>query len=85
MPVSNQRPDRLNGLINGSDDELTLLCWVLNVSDDIFIVKIRKSKTVAHLKEMIKNKKEHTFGAIEADALRLWKVSEIFPVPVDDV
>ncbi len=48
-------------------------------------IDIRKSMTVGHLKEMIKNKKEHVFGAIDADTLELWKVSEMFPVRVDDI
>ena len=50
-----------------------------------FPVDIKKSMTVGHLKEMIKNEKEHVFGAIDADTLELWKVSELFPVRVDDI
>jgi hypothetical protein len=70
-------------LINGSDDQLILFCWVLNVSDNPFPVDIGKSMTVGHLKKAIKKEKEHTFAGVEPDTLELWKVSEIFPVQVD--
>jgi hypothetical protein len=69
----------------GSDDQLTLFCWVLNVSDNPFPVDIGKSMTVGHLKEAIKEEKERTFDGIQPDTLELWKVSDIFPVRVDDI
>ena len=60
----------------GSDDQLELFCWVLNVSNDPFQVIIRKRLTVNELKKEIKKVKEHTFSAIEPDTLILWKVGE---------
>jgi hypothetical protein len=41
--------------------------------------------TVDHLKKAIKKEKERTLEVIESDSLELWKVSEIFPVRVDDI
>lgn len=36
-----------------------------------FPIDIGKSMTVGHLKDAIKKKKEHTFGDVDADTLRL--------------
>ena len=55
------------------------------MSHDPFLIDIERSMTVIHLKEAIKKKKEHTFGDVEADTLRLWKVGGILPVRVDDI
>jgi hypothetical protein len=44
----------------------------------IFPVEIASTKTVGALKDAIKEKKQHTFQHVDADALVLWKVS--FPV-----
>lgn len=55
------------------------------MSHDPFLIDIERSMTVIHLKEAIKKKKEHTFGDVEADTLRLWKVGEILPDRVDDI
>jgi hypothetical protein len=55
------------------------------MSDDPFLIDIERNTTVIHLKEAIKKKKEHTFGGVEADTLRLWKVGEILPVHVNDI
>lgn len=41
--------------------------------------------TVDHLKKAIKKENQRTFETIESDAIELWKVSEIFPVWVDDI
>ncbi|KAF8351954.1 hypothetical protein F5887DRAFT_861470, partial [Amanita rubescens] len=69
--------------INGSDNKLTLFCWVPNVSNNPFAVGIRKSKTVGHLKDAIKKEKELTFGAIDADTLQHWKLSP--PIPSAEI
>ncbi|KAF8346567.1 hypothetical protein F5887DRAFT_1281694 [Amanita rubescens] len=68
--------------LSNAGDELTLFCWVFMFGNP-FPVDIRKSMTVGHLKEMIKNKKEHLFGAIDADTLELWKLSS--PIPLAEV
>ncbi|KAF8642845.1 hypothetical protein AX14_009694, partial [Amanita brunnescens Koide BX004] len=65
--------------LSNAHDELTLFCWVFNVFGNPFPVDIRKSMTVGHLKEMIKNQKQHVFGAVDADTLELWKLS--LPIP----
>ena len=57
----------------GSDDQLELFCWVLNVSNDPFQVMIGKRLRVNELKNEMKKK---TFGAIDPDTLILWKVGE---------
>jgi hypothetical protein len=38
---------------------------------------------VGHLKKAIKKEKQPTFDGIDHNTLKLWKVSEIFPVHVD--
>jgi hypothetical protein len=58
-----------------SDYDLTVFCWILN-TDDPFPIDIGKSKTVGHLKKMIKKENEHDFAAIDAKALVIWKVGE---------
>ena len=55
------------------------------MSDNPFPVDIEKGMTAGYLKKVIKKEKEHTFNGIDPDTLRLWKVSEIFPVRVDDI
>lgn len=58
---------------------------MLNVSDNPFAIDIGQSMTVDHLKKAIKKENQRTFESIESDAIELWKVSEIFPVWVDDI
>jgi hypothetical protein len=41
----------------------------------IFPVEIASTKTVGALKDAIKEKKQHTFQHVDADALVLWRVS----------
>jgi hypothetical protein len=41
----------------------------------IFPIEIAERKTVGALKDVIKDKKEHAFQHVDADALLLWKVS----------
>ncbi|KAF8721931.1 hypothetical protein AX14_010103 [Amanita brunnescens Koide BX004] len=59
----------LSGLSKAYD--LTLFCWILNVSKNPFAIDIGQSMTVDHLKTAIKKKKERTFEVIESDALEL--------------
>ncbi|KAM6490570.1 hypothetical protein JOM56_013913 [Amanita muscaria] len=72
---------KLSDLLN-ADDQLTLFCWVLNVSNNPFAVDIGKSMTVGHLKQAIKEK-ERTFEVIESDTLELWKLSP--PIPSAEI
>ncbi|KAF8622421.1 hypothetical protein AX15_007032, partial [Amanita polypyramis BW_CC] len=69
--------------LSKADDQLKIFCWVLNVSDDLFPVNIGRSMTVGDLKEEIKRKKEHAFGAIDPDTLNLWKLSP--PIPSAEI
>ncbi len=55
------------------------------MSNNPFAIDIGQSMTVDHLKKAIKKEKERTFEVIESDTLELWKVSEVFPVRVDDI
>ena len=57
---------------------IPLFCWILNLSHSPFPVDIDDSRTVGHLKEEILAKKSNMFANIEADQLKLWKVSSTF-------
>jgi hypothetical protein len=46
----------------------------------VFPVKIASTESVGTLKELIKDKKQYVFEHVDADDLKLWKVS----IPVDD-
>jgi hypothetical protein len=53
--------------------------------DCVFTVEVAKSKTVAILKDVIKEKQQPTFNHISADQLSLWKVSLPLDNSVDKV
>ena len=57
---------------------MTSLAWCVLSLDDVkpFLVDIPLSKTVDHLKDAIKKKKENAFNHIDADQLEIWKVSD---------
>ena len=56
-------------------DALELICWVLDDPfDRVFSVEIPNTKTVAVLKDVIKDKKKHAFKNVDADALDVWNV-----------
>jgi hypothetical protein len=58
--------------------DLALNCWVLgDGSQNVFEVTIPKTKSVNALKKMVKTEKEPVFDGFPADALVLWKVSEL--------
>jgi len=59
---------------------ITLFCWVLDVSSSAFPVDIEHSMTVGHLKDAILGKKSATFANVDADQLKLWKVSGFSPL-----
>jgi hypothetical protein len=59
---------------------ITLFCWILDESDSPFSIDIEDSKTVDHLKDAIVKKKPVTFANVEADQLKLWKVSDLSPL-----
>jgi Crinkler effector protein N-terminal domain len=49
--------------------------WCLIIGDDkTFPVTIDPAKSVGHLKDAIKKKKEHALGAFDADSLKLYQV-----------
>src|SRR5438045_919623 len=55
---------------------ITLLCLVKgNTLANAFPVDINKDQLVGHLKDAIKAKKHKTFHGVEADELKLWKVT----------
>jgi hypothetical protein len=62
------------------DRVLELNCLVLGDGPNhIFQVEIARTKTVAALKEAIKEEKKQAFRDVDADSLKLWAVS----IPVD--
>ena|SRR2546423_248964 len=55
---------------------ITLLCLVKgNTTANAFPVDINKDQLVGHLKKAIKAEKHKTFHGVEADELKLWKVT----------
>jgi hypothetical protein len=57
--------------------EISLNCWILGLDDArAFPVDILLSKTVGHLKDAIRKKKEKVAALdhIDADQLDIWKV-----------
>jgi hypothetical protein len=56
--------------------EISLCCWILGLDDaTVFPVDIVPSKTVGHLKKLIKNENENTLKQIDAHQLDIWKVT----------
>jgi hypothetical protein len=53
---------------------LSLVCWILDVSKNLFLVKINDNKTVGHLKEAVVKENPVTFPNLEVDQLELRKV-----------
>ena len=55
---------------------ITLLCLVKgNTLANAFPVDINKDQLVGHLKKVIKAEKQNDFAGIDADRLKLWKVT----------
>ncbi len=55
---------------------ITLFCLVKeNVFENAFSVKISKDEPISELKDAIKTKKQNDFAEIDADKLKLWKVT----------
>ena len=55
---------------------ITLFCLVKgNTTANAFPVDIDKDQLVGHLKKVIKAEKQNDFAGIDADRLKLWKVS----------
>ena len=63
----------------GTTDFL-LNCFVLGDKDNLFTVEISKDKNVGILKDVIKEKKAHFLGHVDASDLELWTVC----LPIDD-
>jgi hypothetical protein len=53
---------------------LPLFCWILDVSQNVFLVEIDDNKTLGHLKEAVVKKNPVTFANLEVDQLELRKV-----------
>src|SRR4051812_45711002 len=63
---------------------ITLLCLVKgNTSENAFSVKISRDEPISELKDAIKAKKQNDFAGIDADRLKLWKVT--IPDDQDDL
>ncbi|KAF9112859.1 hypothetical protein BGX30_007159, partial [Mortierella sp. GBA39] len=59
-----------------TDNHLTLFCLVDGeATSNAFSIEIEQTKTVDHLKDLIKVKKTIDFNDIDADQLTLWRVS----------
>ncbi len=55
---------------------ITLLCLVKgNTIASAFAIDIDREKLVSHLKDTIKVKKQNDFAGVDADRLKLWKVT----------
>jgi hypothetical protein len=55
---------------------LNINCWVQGDDrDSVFELKISGTESVSALREAIKIKKKHSFQDVDADTLKLWKVS----------
>src|SRR5947207_2688431 len=55
---------------------ITLFCLVKgNTTANAFSVKISRDEPISELKEAIKAKKQNDFAGVDADKLKLWKVS----------
>ena len=55
---------------------ITLLCLVKgNTTASAFPVDINKDQLVGHLKKVIKAEKQNDFAGVDADRLKLWKVT----------
>ena len=55
--------------------ELTLFCWILDISDRSFPVDIGDDRTVGHLKAEIVKMNPVSFGGVDSYELDLWEVS----------
>src|SRR5215471_18782588 len=55
---------------------ITLFCLVKgNTFENAFSVKISRDEPISELKDAIKTKKQNDFAGIDADKLKLWKVT----------
>src|SRR5437764_643483 len=55
---------------------ITLFCLVKgNTTANAFEVDIEKDKSISHLKKVIKAEKQNDFAGVDADRLKLWKVT----------
>jgi hypothetical protein len=54
---------------------IKFFCWVVDVSDNLFSIKIDNNLTVDELKKAIVKEKPNAFLTVDADELMLYKVS----------
>jgi hypothetical protein len=59
---------------------IVLYCWILEVSDRVFAVKIKENKPVYELKEVIFKKSSNALAGIDVFQLGLWKVRSFLHV-----
>jgi hypothetical protein len=71
--------DSLQSTATHQPRELTLFCWILDISDRSFPVDIGDDRTVGHLKDAIVKKNPVSFEGVDAYKLDLWKVSGFPP------
>ncbi|KAF9323060.1 hypothetical protein BG006_001796, partial [Podila minutissima] len=57
-----------------TDNRMSLFCLVDGETTP-FSVEVDRTKTVDHLKDLIKAKKANTYSDVDADMLMLWHVS----------
>ena len=70
-----------NPPVSPAVDLIDLNCLVLgDDTSGIFGVQIASTDTVGALKEAIKEMKENVFRNVDADALQLWRVSDLMPL-----
>ena len=63
---------------------ITLFCLVKgNTTANAFSVKISRDEPISELKDAIKAKKQNDFAGVDADRLKLWKVT--IPDDQDDL
>ena len=63
---------------------ITLFCLVKgNTTANAFSVKISRDESISELKDAIKAKKQNDFAGVDADRLKLWKVT--IPDDQDDL
>lgn len=66
----------MNLLIPGIMSDITLSCLIQGTTlDNYFKVTIDKNNDISDLKEVIRKKRKYTFANVDANDLKLWKVS----------
>ena len=65
--------------------DMTLNCWIYgDVIGNVFLVDISSTKTIAALKEAIKDKRAEALRDVDADDLDLYKPNNYVPRPYQE-